>query len=125
MNPLAIKAVIWLGLTIGAGLGLWALHEHVWQSGYAERDKECKAADQSARIKQLERELAQALTAESIGQQTRTVVQERLTAITVETESSVQIIRAGWDRPACVLPERVRAQLQDGINKANAAAGRL
>ena len=81
--------------------------------------------DNAARLAQLERDLAQALTAASIGQRTRTVVQQRVAAINVEASHSVEIIRAGWDRPACVLPDRVRRELQDGIDKANSAAGRL
>lgn len=125
MSPLALKLALWAALAASAGLLLWGVHRHVWQQGYAEAAAECKAADQSARIAQLERELAQALTAESIGQQTRNVVTERVSAINVEVQDSVQIIRAGWDRPACALPERVREELQAGIDAANAAAGRL
>lgn len=125
MNPLALRLLLWGGLIASAALLLWGIHDHIWRQGYAKAAAECKAADQSARIAQLERELAQSLTAESIGQQTRTVVQERVTAINVEVSESVEIIRAGWDRPACVLPDRVREELQTGIDAANAAASRL
>lgn len=116
------RIALWLALTAGLALGAWALHRHIWQQGYDIAAAECKDADNAARIAQLERELAHALAAEAIGQQARTVVAERIGAINVETRNSVEIIRANWDRPACPLPERVRQELQDGIDAANAAA---
>lgn len=125
MNPFALRLLLWGALIASAGLLLWGIQDYVWRQGYAKAQAECKAADQSVRIQQLERELSHALTAATIGQQARTVVQERVSAINVETEQSVAIIRAGWDRPACVLPERVRKELQAGIDAANAAADRL
>lgn len=110
--------------------GAWWAFEHVKQIGWDERDALCIAADRAAEIEQLKGELAQlkrerdaATAAANIGRLSRAELRIETGRIHVETENSVEIVRASLaDEPVCPKPERVRAEQQKRIDAANKAA---
>ena len=100
--------------------GAWGYHK-----GASSARADCKAAALAAQVDDLQRALADANAAIVAGQQTRTVIQTEVQRIELQTDTSLEVVRVGWDRPVCALPERVRSELQARIDQANTSAGRL
>ena len=83
---------------------------------------ECKTAALRQTVDELQAALAAEMVSDQAAQQTRTVIRTEIEAIHVDTQHSIQVVEASWDRPVCDLPVPVRNELQTRIDQANTAA---
>ena len=113
MNPLAGY------LLAGALLATLTAGLVGYTAGRKDANDSWEAKGQAAQIAELERALADANASQVIAQDMRSAITIEVANIELQTENRIAVVRAGWDRPVCALPERVRETLHDAITAAN------